>query len=231
MEDLAPGVYLLPRGDEGAAAALRASLRPEFQWDQPADCPAHLPLRRLVEADARKAARTVSCHQEIASASAFSLGMIAEYDAAIAESPGAYRRLYWEAGLIGQTLYLEAEASGLRGTGIGCFFDDTVHEILGLGDSRYQSLYHFTVGHPRNDPRIETLPPYAHLGSSRSEGTAAALKQRIATVFGDREALKGVMERGELSPRAGLARLEPLDRELSALDTAFKALWDAGRQG
>jgi hypothetical protein len=51
----------------------------------------------------------------------------------------------------------------VRGTGIGCFFDDAVHELLGLVDDRYQSLYHFTVGHPLEDPRLTTLPPYSHL--------------------------------------------------------------------
>ena len=42
--------------------------------------------------------------------------------------------------MIGQVLYLAAEASSIRGTGIGCFFDDAGHEILGFEDSRYQSL-------------------------------------------------------------------------------------------
>ena len=42
-----------------------------------------------------------------------------------------YRRLFWECGLIGQVLYLEAEAAGARATGIGCFYDDPVHELLG----------------------------------------------------------------------------------------------------
>ena len=37
--------------------------------------------------------------------------------------------------MIGQVLYLEAEAVGLRGTGIGCFFDDGMHSLLGLKDS------------------------------------------------------------------------------------------------
>jgi hypothetical protein len=60
-------------------------------------------------------------------------------------------------------LYLEAEAAGVRGTGIGCFFDDAVHELLGLSGLRYQSLYHFTVGAPLSDGRLQTLPPYGHL--------------------------------------------------------------------
>ena len=57
-------------------------------------------------------------------------------------------------------LYLEAEAAGVRGTGIGCFFDDPVHQLFGLVGQRYQSVYHFTVGTPITDERIETGPPY-----------------------------------------------------------------------
>lgn len=50
--------------------------------------------------------------------------------------------------MLGQILYLEAEAAGVHGTGIGWFFDDAVHGVLGLNDLRWQSLYHFTVGEP-----------------------------------------------------------------------------------
>ena len=57
----------------------------------------------------------------------------------------------------------EAEAAGIRATGIGCYFDDTFHDILGLAGDRFQDLYHFTVGGPVDDPRLMTLPPYAHL--------------------------------------------------------------------
>ena len=65
--------------------------------------------------------------------------------------------------MIGQVLYLEAEAVGLRGTGIGCFFDDGVHDMLALQEQVLQSLYHFTLGAPLTDDRLQTLPPYAHL--------------------------------------------------------------------
>jgi nitroreductase len=88
--------------------------------------------------------------------------MLAEFDAALAEGgPAAYRRMFWEAGTIGQALYLEAEAAGLRGTGIGCFFDDAVHDVLGVADHALQSLYHFTVGAPVDDARLTTHPGYA----------------------------------------------------------------------
>ncbi|MCH8147584.1 MAG: hypothetical protein IH987_06250, partial [Planctomycetes bacterium] len=76
-----------------------------------------------------------------------------------------YRRLFWEAGMIGQVLYLEAEAAGVRSTGIGCYFDDPVHDVLGLDGMAYQSLYHFTVGGAVEDTRLTTEPAYS--GRSR----------------------------------------------------------------
>ena len=69
--------------------------------------------------------------------------------------------------MIGQILYLGAEAHGIRGTGIGCFFDDPVHRLLGIGDMRYQSLYHFTAGFPVEDSRLETLPAYHHIDTAK----------------------------------------------------------------
>jgi hypothetical protein len=89
--------------------------------------------------------------------------MLAHFADNIETETWRYRRLFWECGLIGQILYLEAEAAGIRGTGIGCFFDDAVHGVLGLLDNDWQSLYHFTVGEPMDDARLQTLPAYDHL--------------------------------------------------------------------
>lgn len=89
--------------------------------------------------------------------------MLAEFDAPLAlHGAWFYKRLFWETGVIGQVLYLEAEAAGIRSTGIGCFFDDLMHRVLGLSDHRFQSLYHFTVGGHVEDPRLHTEPAYAH---------------------------------------------------------------------
>jgi nitroreductase len=160
VEGLEPGLYLLVR-DPGQAAALRSAMKGGFAWERPAACPDGLDLVRLVAGDARAAARQLSCQQDIASDGCFSLGMIAQFEAPLATfGPWFYRRLYWECGLIGQVLYLEAEAAGLRGTGIGCFFDDPVHDLLGLEGFQYQSFYHFTVGHPVEDHRLTSLPAY-----------------------------------------------------------------------
>lgn len=162
VQGLPPGLYVLCRGG-AAEPALRAAMKETFLWQPATGSPGHLRLFQLVRADARQAAKTLSCQQDIAADSAFSLGMLAEFDAGLAEGPWVYRRLFWECGLVGQALYLEAEAAGVRGTGIGCFFDDPVHELLGLSGSAFQGLYHFTIGGPVVDDRLQSSPGYGHL--------------------------------------------------------------------
>jgi len=160
VDGLSPGLYLLARAP-AKLAALRGATHEHFLWTTPPGGPADLPLFLLQEGDARQLAAQVSCHQTIAGESAFSLGMVADYEDALrAHGPWFYRRLFWEAGVIGQVLYLEAEAAGVRATGIGCFFDDPVHEVFGFKDRRYESLYHFTTGGPVEDSRLTTLPAY-----------------------------------------------------------------------
>lgn len=159
VEGLAPGVYALPRNPD-ALENLQTSTLADFDWQKAVE---EIPLYHLYTGDCRQIAKTLSCHQPIASDSAFSLAMVAEFSETIEATPWLYRRLFWESGLIGQVLYLEAEAAGIRGTGIGCYFDDSVHEILGIKDDKLQSLYHFTVGTPLEDKRLETLPAYGHL--------------------------------------------------------------------
>jgi SagB-type dehydrogenase family enzyme len=160
VDGLAPGLYMLAR-DPAKVGLLRRAMHQQFAWTSPAGCPEDLPLFLLQEGDARQLAAQVSCHQDVAGESAFSLGMIAEFESSLQRhGPWFYRRLFWETGVIGQVLYLEAEATGLRATGIGCFFDDPVHQVMGFSDALFQSLYHFTTGGHVEDPRLTTLPPY-----------------------------------------------------------------------
>jgi SagB-type dehydrogenase family enzyme len=163
IQDLPPGLYLFERS-AAVHDKLRSAMRTEFVFERPDGCPEHLRLFRLSEGDLRQQAQIVSCHQKIAGAGALSLGMIAEFAGSI-QARGAwwYRRLFWESGLLGQVLYLEAEAAGIRGTGIGCYFDDAFHSILGIQGNQFQSLYHFTIGGPVEDVRLMTRPGYFHL--------------------------------------------------------------------
>lgn len=176
VDGVEPGVYVLPRSERGEAM-LRHEIKAASTWvlarslmrdDQGHDWP----LWRVAEHPGLPGAlRQLSCHQAIASDACWSMSMVAEFDGALGERADAYRLLLQEAGLMGQALYLNAEAQGFRGTGIGCYFDDAVHHLLSIDGERLQVLYHFTVGMPTVDSRIQTEPPYDHLSPSRLEGS------------------------------------------------------------
>jgi SagB-type dehydrogenase family enzyme len=165
VDGLTPGLYFLVR-DPTKLTFIQQSMNAELNWSSAPGCPADLPLYWLLEGDAKRLAAQVSCHQDIAGDGAFSFGMLAEFEGTL-QQRGAwwYPRLFWESGLLGQVLYLEAEAAGVRATGIGCFFDDPVHEVVAVKGLSLQSLYHFTIGGPVEDRRLMTLPPYGHLPS------------------------------------------------------------------
>ena len=165
---LEPGLYCLLRAERDLPA-LQQQCHRHFLWRPVTEA---LPLNLLQAGDFQSTATAVSCGQSIAGDGAFSLGMIARFWEELETSPCRYRHLFWETGLIGQVLYLEAEAQGVRATGIGCFFDDPVHELMGLPvrgtptdlpDDAFQSLYHFTVGGPQEDGRLATRAAYHHL--------------------------------------------------------------------
>jgi hypothetical protein len=156
VDGLVPGVYAYLR-DVAVLDEWRSVMRSQFLWEPVADR-----LFLLLPIDVTWAANRVSCDQEIASDGYFSFGMIARLESALRErGEWFYRRLFWECGAIGQVLYLEAEAAGARSTGIGCFYDDAVHELLGLDGHEWQSLYHFSMGTPVDDPRLTTEPGYS----------------------------------------------------------------------
>jgi len=172
VDGLAPGAYWLPRSD-AADELLRASLPDTLALSPVPDAPVDAPLWCLAENPALAGTlRTLNCHQALGSDAILGFALLAEFNPL--PDASAYRARLQEAGLIGQALYLEAEALELRGTGIGCFFDDALHQLIGLAQpaatAPLQSVYHFTVGLPLNDDRIATEPPYAHLLTHR-EGT------------------------------------------------------------
>jgi len=154
VDGLESGLYFLPR-DAAVIDRVKSASRPEFLWEHAA------PLVCLLRGDCRDLAARLCCGQDIAADGFFSLGMLADFDRSLQEfGPAFYRHLFWESGVIGQVLYLEAEAAGARATGIGCFFDDPVHDVMGFSGHAFQSLYHFTVGMPVEDGRLTTAPGY-----------------------------------------------------------------------
>ncbi|WP_345977160.1 SagB/ThcOx family dehydrogenase [Sulfurimonas sp. HSL3-7] len=160
VETLESGLYFYIRNSEHKSALKRLT-RKDFPWDEKAPN-----LYLLEKGDFRSQARFISCSQDIAADSAFSLGMITQFHEPI-ETYGAheYKELYWECGEIGQQLYLEATALGLNATGIGCYLDDVMHRMLGLEDDTFQTMYHFTIGRAIIDTRMSTREPYPNRGS------------------------------------------------------------------
>jgi hypothetical protein len=165
VDGLEPGLYALIRNAETFEDFRATCNNSTLEWEALNDTV--LPLYRLLAPlDLRRVASQIGCFQGIAGQGAFAVAMLADLGGVLPrEGAWAYRRLYWEAGLIGQVLYLEAEAAGLRGTGIGCFFDDEIHRLLGIGTgvAAWQALYQFTIGGPIIDGRLTTQSPYAHL--------------------------------------------------------------------
>ena len=153
--DMTPGIYAFVR-DAAVVDEWKTAMRSEFLWEEAADG-----LFLLVPIDAGRIANRLSCDQDIAEDGFLALAMIARFDEPLrGRGEWFYRRLFWECGLIGQVLYLEAEAAGARATGIGCYYDDPVHEMLGLSGSAWQSLYHFSMGTPVEDTRLTSEPGY-----------------------------------------------------------------------
>ena len=152
---LASGLYILVRNPKHLEK-LQAHLHADFEWKVIEEG-----LYFLKEDNYRFSAKNISCTQDIASDGAFSLGMLTHFKEELEiYGPARYKELYWECGVIGQQLYLEATSLGLSATGIGCYLDDMMHTMIGLKDNTFQSLYHFTIGRGIVDTRLTMEQPY-----------------------------------------------------------------------
>ncbi len=101
-----------------------------YRWD-----PRNRRLEQLHRANVERVAAYLSLEQPLAGNACFAVSMIADL-AKASERFGnrGYRYVYFEAGAIGQRLYVGAEALGWNATGIGAFYDDDVHRYLGFLD-------------------------------------------------------------------------------------------------
>ena len=115
-------------------------------------------LELIRAGDQRVVAAGLSLGQDLAGNACTAFSMIGDLERATdIYGDRGYRYVHFEAGAIGQRLYLAAQALGYGATGIGAFFDDRVHEYLGLDESRGQVVYHFAIGYPVVDTRVQAL--------------------------------------------------------------------------
>src|SRR5258706_9157408 len=117
--------------------------------------PEHTELERIKAGDQRLVAAALSLGQDLAGDACVAFSMIGDFgNAASKYGDRGYRYVHFEAGGSRQRIYLAAEALRLGATGIGAFYDDEVHRYLSLGSGEGQVIYHFAVGYPVPDPRL-----------------------------------------------------------------------------
>lgn len=113
-------------------------------------------LEQIQSGDQRVQAAGLSLGQDLAGNACVAFSMIGDIErAARAHGDRGYRYVHFEAGAIGHRLYLAAETLGLGATGIGAFYDDEVHHYLNVAPEQGQVVYHFAIGYPVPDPRLE----------------------------------------------------------------------------
>jgi SagB-type dehydrogenase family enzyme len=99
-----------------------------YRWDR-----RNAKLEQLHAGNVQRVAAFLSLEQSLAGNSCFTVSMIADLAGAAAVFGNrGYRYAHFEAGAIGQRLYVGAEALGWNATGIGAFYDDDVHRYLGF---------------------------------------------------------------------------------------------------
>jgi SagB-type dehydrogenase family enzyme len=98
-------------------------------------------LEQLRSENVERVAAYLSLEQPLAGNACFAMSMVAD----LARAAGVfgnrgYRYTHYEAGAIGQRLYLGAEALNWNATGIGAFYDDEVHRYLGLSGEEANAM-------------------------------------------------------------------------------------------
>ena len=150
VRDCEPGIYRWNKAAAGSSGGSSAG--------------ASANLEQLHCGNVQRVATYLSLEQALAGNACFAISMIADLArAALRFGNRGYRYALFEAGAIGERLYLGAEALGWNATGIGAFYDDDVHRYLGfLAESSEDSaalpqqvIYHFAVGRAVRDPRLE----------------------------------------------------------------------------
>jgi SagB-type dehydrogenase family enzyme len=113
-------------------------------------------LELVKSGDQRVMAAALSLGQDLAGNSCVTFSMIGDLErAADLHGDRGYRHVHFQAGAIGQRMYLAAEWLGFQSTGIGAFFDDSVNEYLGIApEPGRQVVYHFACGYSVPDDRI-----------------------------------------------------------------------------
>jgi len=125
----------------------------------------------LVEAgDFSRVAGYLSLEQDMATHAAVLFTLIGDLPRGFAaHGPRGWRYAHFEAGFLGQGLYLAAAACGFSATGIGAFYDEEVHRFWRIDPARHgRVIYHFALGgRSVPEPHLVTITDVADLFPAR----------------------------------------------------------------
>lgn len=111
VEGIASGYYVLLRNGSMEDARAKCTADTTAAWSRPSEVPASLPfylLRTASKAEMAGAAAAASCKQRIVETSCVTFSMLSPLPALLnTHGPHAYRHAHYEAGMIGQWLYLQ----------------------------------------------------------------------------------------------------------------------------
>lgn len=129
------------------------------------DAARRLLLPRRVPQDLRAAARAAALDQDVIGEAAVVFVLSIDRATVAADADGAargYRHAYIEAGLVGERIYLAAQARSLGVCAVGAFYDDEAAALVGL------------------DPAREWVVHFAALGVPEQTGAASDPRARVA---------------------------------------------------
>jgi SagB-type dehydrogenase family enzyme len=107
----------------------------------------HALIRTRAGALAGEAASAALSQEVIGSAHAV---LVTTFDRAALDAEGArgYRHAFFEAGIMAERVYLEAESRGLGACSVGAFYDDDAARLLGISPDREWVAHFQVLGHP-----------------------------------------------------------------------------------
>lgn len=174
VKGLKPGVYLIPRNSEflklfmgetrlGRGKKSKSSKSAEMDVETLDASSAMLDrdwnqLVYLFPVDNMAQVSTRLCaEQSIGGLGVFTIILLAEFRHKLLVHGASHcRRLHYEAGAMGELLYLEAESEGLRANGMGCYFDNPLLELLALPRNHsFEPLYFLSVGDAFDDEKLK----------------------------------------------------------------------------
>ncbi|MGC8845980.1 MAG: nitroreductase family protein [Candidatus Hydrogenedens sp.] len=160
VENLTQGIYVYPLNQKHFDKTIPSFFNKIYRIETKGN----LPLFLCKKGNMRQQAEYLCCGQEIARDGVLCTGIFTHLEEELQYDNGfSYATLHWEAGFLGLLIYLESEIFNLRGTGIGCFFDDEIIKIMEVSQQHkilIDLLYYFAMGKPIYDERIKTYPPY-----------------------------------------------------------------------